>query len=112
MKEGKAKPDFRQDGKPVVTLEMKDPNKFGEVTTELAKLEPRGKNILVIWLDFEEGVDSYQEEIMKPNPAFVSAPHIDKPIHSANVEISGSFTVRRNKRTCWNFKCRGVTGSA
>jgi SecD/SecF fusion protein len=97
LKEGKAKPDFRQDGKPVVTLEMKDPNKFGEVTTELAKLKPQGKNILVIWLDFEEGVDSYQEEIMKPDPAFVSAPHVDKPIHSANVEISGSFTVEETK---------------
>ncbi|MBO1913637.1 protein translocase subunit SecDF, partial [Microvirga sp. 3-52] len=34
---------------------------------------------------------------MKPDPAFVSAPHVDKPIHSANVEISGSFTVEETK---------------
>ena len=37
LKEGKAKASFGQTGNPVVTLEMKDPNKFGEVTTELSK---------------------------------------------------------------------------
>ena len=95
LKEGKAKADFR-DGMPIVTLEMNDPNKFGEVTTELSKI-PKPKNRLVIWLDFEEGVDSYQEEMMKQDPAFVSAPAVGKPIHSANVEISGSFTVKETK---------------
>ena len=75
---------------------MKDPNKFGEVTTELSK-QPEGSNLLVIWLDFEEGVDSYQAEVMKPEPAFVSAPRVTHPINSSNVEISGAFTVQEAK---------------
>ena len=96
LKEGKASESFGETGNPVVTLEMKDPNKFGEVTTELSK-QPEGSNLLVIWLDFEEGVDSYQAEVMKPEPAFVSAPRVTHPINSSNVEISGAFTVQEAK---------------
>ncbi len=97
LREGKAKGDFNgETGAPVVTLEMEDPNKFGEVTAELArKMAP--DNVLVIWLDFEEGVDSYKEEVMKPEPAFVSAPSVTSKINSSNVEISGNFTVEETK---------------
>ena len=35
LKEGKAKENFGETNNPVVTLEMKDPNKFGEVTTTI-----------------------------------------------------------------------------
>ena len=97
LKEGKAKGDFNgETGAPVVTLEMKDSKKFGEVTAEIAK-KPAPDNVLVIWLDFEEGVDSYKEEVMKPDPAFVSAPRVTKTINSSNVEISGDFTPKETK---------------
>ena len=96
LKEGKAKPDFNgNSGSPVVTLEMKDPNKFGEVTTKISQMKPN--NQLVIWLDFEEGVDSFEAEVQKPKPAFISAPNVDNPINSSGVEISGSFTVQETK---------------
>ena len=97
LKEGKAQATFGNTGQPVVSLEMKDPNKFGEITSELSKLRGTGTNVMVIWLDFEEGVDSYKEEMMKPDPAFVSAPSVDEPIHSSDVQISGSFTVKETK---------------
>ena len=64
MKEGKAKENFGETGNPVVTFEMKDPNKFGEVTTEISS-KPAPDNVMVIWLDFEEGEDSYKAEILK-----------------------------------------------
>ena len=96
LKEGKAKPEFNQGGSPVVTLEMKDPNKFGEVTSAISKI-PAPDNVMVIWLDFEEGVHSYKEEMMKADPAFVSAPNVKETINSANVEISGSFSVEETK---------------
>lgn len=97
LKEGKAKGDFNGETQaPVVTLEMKDPNKFGEVTAELSR-KPAPDNVLVIWLDFEEGVDSYKEEVVKPDPAFVSAPRVTTKINSSNVEISGNFTVEETK---------------
>ncbi|MEK4024905.1 protein translocase subunit SecDF [Mammaliicoccus sciuri] len=95
LKEGKAKANFNENNSPVVTLEMKDPNKFGEVTTQILQKKP--DNVLVIWLDFEEGVDSYKEEVTKPKPAFISAPMVSQTINSSNVEISGNFTVEETK---------------
>ncbi|MCG7336952.1 protein translocase subunit SecDF [Sporosarcina sp. ACRSM] len=96
LKEGKAKEGFSDTNSPVVTLEMKDPKKFGQVTTEISS-KPAPDNVLVIWLDFEEGVDSYKEEMLKPDPKFVSAPRVQYPINSSNVEISGSFTLEEAK---------------
>lgn len=96
LKEGQAKEGFSDTNSPVVTLEMKDPKKFGQVTTEISS-KPVPDNVLVIWLDFEEGVDSYKEEMMKPDPKFVSAPRVQFPINSSNVEISGSFTLQEAK---------------
>ncbi|MCM3710794.1 protein translocase subunit SecDF [Sporosarcina luteola] len=95
LKEGKAKANFGQNGNPVVTLEMKDPDKFGKVTAEIKAKAP--ENVMVIWMDFEEGVDSYKEERMKEKPKFISAPYVSQIINSSNVEISGSFTVDETK---------------
>ncbi|WP_153732650.1 protein translocase subunit SecDF [Sporosarcina obsidiansis] len=95
LKAGKAKANFDENNNPVVTLEMKDPNKFGEVTSQIVQKKP--DNMLVIWLDFEEGVDSFKEEANKPKPAFISAPMVSKTINSSNVEISGNFTVEETK---------------
>ncbi|MBD7983059.1 protein translocase subunit SecDF [Sporosarcina sp. Sa2YVA2] len=96
LKEGKAKANFGENGNPVVTLEMKDPDKFGKVTSEISKMP---ENVMVIWMDFEEGVDSYREERMKPadKQKFISAPSVQRTINSSNVEISGSFTVDETK---------------
>ncbi|WP_432358437.1 protein translocase subunit SecDF [Sporosarcina sp. UB5] len=95
LKEGKAKANFGQTGNPVVTLEMKDPDKFGQVTSQVAAKRP--ENVMVIWLDFEEGVDSFKEEAQKANPKFISAPYVHHTINSSNVEISGSFTMEETK---------------
>ncbi|WP_025783539.1 protein translocase subunit SecDF [Sporosarcina sp. D27] len=95
LKAGKAKDNFGEGGNPVVTLEMKDPSKFAQVTSEVAAKAP--ENVMVIWLDFEEGKDSYKEEMKKPDPRFISAPSVRQTINSSNVEISGSFTVEETK---------------
>ncbi|MFD1927325.1 protein translocase subunit SecDF [Sporosarcina siberiensis] len=91
LREGKAKADFDQNGRPIVTLEMKEADKFGKITTEISQMKPN--NQLVIWLDFEEGVDSFAAEVGKPDPKFVSAPNVDVPINSSTVQISGSFSI-------------------
>ena len=95
LKEGKAKANFDENNNPVVTLEMKDPNKFGEVTSQIVQMKP--DNVLVIWLDFIEGESSFKEEAMKPEPAFISAPYVSKTINSSNVEISGNFSIEDTK---------------
>lgn len=98
LKERGAKAAFDQQGQPIVTLELKDADKFAEITAEIAaKSAP--DNVLVIWLDFEEGVDSYKEEAMKPEEEqkFTSAPRVSQRINSDSVEISGAFTVDETK---------------
>ena len=95
LKEGKAKANFGENGNPVVTLEMKSPTKFGEVTTLISQKAP--ENVMVIWLDFVEGEDSYRAEVMKEKPKFVSAPYVTNPINSSDVEISGSFSLEETK---------------
>ncbi|WP_419959104.1 protein translocase subunit SecDF [Psychrobacillus sp. BM2] len=96
LKQGGAKDAFNQQGQPIVTLQLKDANKFAEVTSEIAA-KPAPDNVLVIWLDFEEGVDSYAAEVVKPKPKFTSAPRVSQQISSNSVEISGSFTVDETK---------------
>src|SRR5690625_5167950 len=54
-------------------------------------------NVLVIWMDYQEG-DSFKEEIQKEEPKFISSPSVDEPIYSTNVQISGSFTVEEAQR--------------
>ena len=96
LKQGGATGTFDQNGNPVVTLELNDPGKFAEVTEKVSQM-PAPDNVLVIWLDFEEGVDSFAEERMKADPKFVSAPSVQQRISSPSVEISGSFTVEETQ---------------
>lgn len=96
IKEGSAKQDFNPNSnQPVVTLELKSAEKFGKVTTEIKNMKPN--NLLVIWMDFQEG-DSFVEEVEKEDPKFISSPGVDKTINSTGVEISGNFTVESAKR--------------
>ena len=96
LKQGGAAATFDQNGAPIVTLELNDPGKFAEVTNTISQLPPP-ENVLVIWLDFEEGVDSYAAELGKPDPKFVSDPRVSQRINSPSVEISGAFTVEETQ---------------
>src|SRR5690625_1068645 len=96
IKEGSAKQDFDQTNSPIVTLQLKDANKFAEVTETIMNMgEPN--NLLVIWMDYQEG-DSFSEEIQKADPKFISAPRVEEVIHSTNVQITGNFTVESAQR--------------
>ncbi|WP_342598955.1 protein translocase subunit SecDF [Psychrobacillus sp. FSL H8-0483] len=95
LKEGGATDTFDQNGAPIVSLQLKDANKFEQVTQDILAKAPN--NVLVIWLDFEEGVDSFKEEIAKENPKFVSAPQVSSVLNTSEVQISGSFTVEETK---------------
>ncbi|WP_010651019.1 protein translocase subunit SecDF [Oceanobacillus massiliensis] len=97
IKEGSAKQDFDpQTNAPIVTLQLKDGAKFGEITTQISQMaEPDNK--LVIWMDFQEG-DSYEAEALEAEPKFVSAPNVSEPLNTTNVMISGNFTVESAKQ--------------
>jgi len=92
IKEGSARQDFDPNtNAPIVTLQLKDAEKFGEVTTQISQMAAPD-NLLVIWMDYQEG-DSYADEAVKEDPKFVSAPRVTEPLNTSNVMISGNFTV-------------------
>lgn len=95
LKEGGANDNFDQNGAPIVSLQLKDANKFAQVTQDILAKTPN--NALVIWLDFEEGVDSFKEEQSKEKPKFVSAPQVSSVLNTSEVQISGSFNVEETK---------------
>lgn len=91
--QGGAKQAFDQNSNaPVVTLKLKSAKKFADVTRKISKQNP---NIMVIWMDFEEGKDSYKKEAKREQagkePKYVSAAGVSQEINSQNVEISGGF---------------------
>lgn len=90
LEQGGASQGYDELNNPMVSLKLKDASKFNEVTKKISEM-PEGQNIMVIWMDFEEGVDSYKKEAMKENPKFISAANVAQPINSTDVMISGGF---------------------
>ncbi|MEI3605809.1 protein translocase subunit SecDF [Pseudogracilibacillus sp. SE30717A] len=97
IKEGSARQDFDpQSNQPIVSLQLKDANKFGEVTTDIMNMGTPN-NLLVIWMDYQEG-DSFAEEVQKEEPKFISAPAVSEPLFTTNVQITGNFSVEEAQR--------------
>ena len=89
---GKAKVSQDQYGKPAVSLSIKDKDTFYDVTSRVSKMD---NNVIVIWLDYEEGKDSYSTEREKcgslGNSHCLSAATVSQGF-SSDVIISGNFT--------------------
>lgn len=96
LKPGGAKGSFDQNGSPIVSLTLKDAKKFADITSKIAA-KPAGQNLLVVWLDFEEGVDSYKTESKKAKPRYASAATVNQRLDTTDVMISGNFTVEETK---------------
>lgn len=89
--EGAAKQTFSQDtNQPIVLVKMKDKKKFKEVTQKIVDMKPN--NQLAIWLDYEEGVDSYEEASKNGSEKLLSAPNVNQVFNQTDVSIEGSFT--------------------
>ncbi|MEH7332748.1 protein translocase subunit SecDF [Neobacillus drentensis] len=91
LKQGGAKQTFDQNGNPSVSLTLKSADKFRKVSEEIMNMNP---NVLVIWLDFEEGKDSFKTEVTKPDPKYLSAPTVKQVFNQDTVSIVGSFTAK------------------
>lgn len=93
LTEGGASLAYNENGQPVVSLKIKDQEAFAEMTKEVSE-KSSGQNIMVIWLDYEEG-DSYTEEAAKANkgeePKYISAASVTSEI-TGDCQISGNFT--------------------
>ncbi|MCH6266734.1 protein translocase subunit SecDF [Neobacillus citreus] len=89
LKEGGAKQTFDENGKPSVSLTLKSADKFKTVTQQIVNSSP---NVLVIWLDFNEGKDSFKAEAAKQDPKYLSAPTVNQVFNQNTVSIVGNFT--------------------
>src|SRR5699024_8397060 len=103
VKEGSAKQDYdQQSNSPIVTLKLKDADKFGKVTSKLKDRDdpetPYQDNLLVIWMDFIEGEDSFAKEYDKADHKYVSAPQVSQTLNTNDVMITGNFTVESAKQ--------------
>ncbi|MFS0861693.1 protein translocase subunit SecDF [Fredinandcohnia sp. 179-A 10B2 NHS] len=91
-----ASQSFDKYNRPSVALTVKNSDDLKNATQKVLDLRPN--NLMVIWLDFEEGVDSYAAEAAKPNPKFLSAAGVDQVFTSKSVTIEGdNFTVESAK---------------
>ncbi|WP_338750360.1 protein translocase subunit SecDF [Bacillus sp. FJAT-52991] len=89
------KQSFDDKGNPSVAVQLKDKKKFKEVTEHVLSLAPM--NQMVIWLDFEEGKDSYAKEVQKENPKFISVATVGEVFNTNEVAITGTFTLEEAK---------------
>lgn len=93
LKQGGAKQTFDQNGKPSVSLTLNNASKFAQVTKDISS-RPYPNNLLVIWLDFQPGKDSFKNEVGKKNPKYLSAPTVDQVFNQNTVSIVGNFTTQ------------------
>ncbi|HDX9578797.1 TPA: protein translocase subunit SecDF [Bacillus pseudomycoides] len=92
-----AKQTFDEQGRPSVGLKLKSADDFRKVTEKVLSMKPN--NLMVIWLDFEEGKDSYKAEAAKPKPKYLSAATVSQVFNQAEVSIvGGNFTVESAKQ--------------
>ncbi|MCA1318791.1 protein translocase subunit SecDF [Bacillus tianshenii] len=97
LAENGATQSFDSNNRPSVALKLKSAEQFADVTRQVVEMGP-GQNLMVIWLDFEEGVDSYKEEAQKPDPKFLSAAGVDQVFNDTEVQIQGpNFSVESAK---------------
>ena len=91
LKAGASKLTQDNSGNPAVLLSIRDKDKFFEVTNKVKDYE---NNRIVIWLDFEEGKDSYSQEQSSCGTSesnCLSAATVDEGFAS-DVIIQGNFT--------------------
>ncbi|MET3196239.1 protein translocase subunit SecDF [Bacillus sp. OAE603] len=97
LKEGASKQTFDEMNKPSVSITFKDAKKVESVTSKVLQMGPPN-NMMVIWLDFKEGVDSFKKESAKEKPTYLSAASVNQVFTDDSLSIVGStFTVESAK---------------
>ena len=93
---GSAKETTDTMGRPAVSLSIKDTSTFYDVTKKVSTMT---NNIIVIWLDYDENMDSYVKERGQCGSSTshcLSAATVDRGFAS-DVIISGNFTKKEAK---------------
>lgn len=87
-----ARLSYDESGAPAISLQVADKEKFLEATTEISQ-RTNGENVMVIWYNFESGVNSYakdQETCGTEGSDCLSAATVSQGF-SSDVIITGNF---------------------
>lgn len=87
-----AKLSYDENGKPAISLQVANKDKFLEATTKVSKKE-NGENVMVIWYNFEQGVNSYRKDAQtcgSEGSVCLSAATVSQGF-SSDVIITGNF---------------------
>lgn len=77
-----------------VELSISDTSKFYEVTKDISS-RSNGENFIVTWLDFKEGIDSFEASkntCGEASTGCISAATVSEGLSSSKVTIDGNFT--------------------
>lgn len=91
-----------QKGLPAVSLKIRDKKTFYEQTKKISKQK---NNLIVIWVDYEEGVNSYEKDSStcgQEGSRCLSAAYVNEAF-SSDVIIEGSFTLDQVKNLVSNI---------
>lgn len=105
-----AKKSYDENGKPAISLKVKDKDKFLQATTEISEKE-QGQNLMVIWYNFESGVSSYEtdkDSCGKEGSYCLSAATVSQGF-SSDVIITGSFTEEEAERLATSINAGSIT---
>ena len=105
-----AKLSYDENGKPAISLSVKDKEKFLEATTEVSQKET-GKNVMVIWYNFEKGVNSYNkdgETCGNEDSMCLSAATVSQGF-SSDVIITGNFEKEEAENLASNINAGSIS---
>lgn len=105
-----AKLSYDEKGSPAISLSVKDKDKFLEATTKVSEMES-GENIMVIWYNFENGVNSYDndgETCGDEGSDCLSAATVSQGFAS-DVIITGNFTKEEAESLATSINAGSIT---
>lgn len=105
-----AKLSYDESGKPAISLLVKDKEKFLNATT-LVSEKQNGQNVMVIWYNFENGVNSYtkdKETCGDEGSVCLSAATVSQGF-SSDVIITGNFTKEEAESLATSINAGSIT---
>ncbi len=105
-----AKLSYDESGKPAISLLVKDKEKFLEATT-LVSEKSDGNNLMVIWYNFENGVNSYakDKETCGDNQSVCLSAATVSQGFSSDVIITGNFTKEEAESLATSINAGSIT---
>lgn len=105
-----AKLSYDQEGKPAISLQVKDKETFLKATTEISRKD-QGENLMVIWYNFEKGVNSYKADgstCGDEGSVCLSAATVSEGF-SSDVIITGSFDKEEAERLATSINAGSIS---